>query len=865
MNSNFLSVSAKTALRNWSIAWIVLVVGLIITLTATLYMKSSVVKKAKVGFTSNCNEIKNTIINRLDDHARILLSGAALFNAYETVSREEWRVFNKAQKVEKQLPGIQGIGFSLLIPPAELSRHLQKIRSEGFPQYKLRPDGVREIYSSVIYLEPFSSRNLRAFGYDMLSEPVRRSAMERARDSDAAALSGKVILVQETNQDVQAGTLMYVPVYHQGMPIQTLEQRRAAIYGWVYSPYRMNDLMQGMIGNRHLEEEEQLHLQVFDGTQPSIQSLLYDSHPTGDENLRPGARFTLQIPVDFNGQRWTLRFTQTGGGFATFDYISVWLTLASGMIISLLLFFLTLALLNTRVKAHITGVLAAELRETKEYLENLIDYANVPIVVWNPQYQITRFNHAFASLTGRVAGDVLGNPLKMLFPPDVVASSMEHIKRTQASEHWESLEISILHVNGSVRTVLWNSATIFAADGTSPVATIAQGTDITERKQAETALQMSEERYALALEAVNDGVWDWDIPTGHALFSPNYYALLGYDNGEFTASYAAWRLLVHPEDLSRVEEKLRLSIANGKGVTVEFRMKSKSGPWRWVAIRGRVVRLDAGGRALRMVGTLSDITERKQAETIIKNLAAQNQQLQKDESLGRMAGAIAHRLNNQLHVVMGNLELGMDDLPRAAEPFTTLNIAMQAARQAAEVSQSMLTYLGQTPGKPVLVDLSMICRQSLPLLSSLLPKDVEVKLDLPDPGPAISADASQIQQVLTHLLTNAGESYGDTGGMIQLSIKTLSAGEIAAESRVPIGWQPQAPAYACMEVADAGCGIASKDMNRIFDPFFTTKFTGRGMGLAIVLGIVKTHGGGLTVESKPGCGCVVRAFFPVAT
>ena len=138
--------STNAALRNWPITWIVLVVGLIMTITATLYMKSSVEINAHVEFNSNCNEIKNKIINRLDDHARILLSGAALFNATETVTREEWRVFNKTQRVEQQLPGIQGIGFSLLIPPAELSRHIQKIRREGFPQYKLRPDGVREIY-----------------------------------------------------------------------------------------------------------------------------------------------------------------------------------------------------------------------------------------------------------------------------------------------------------------------------------------------------------------------------------------------------------------------------------------------------------------------------------------------------------------------------------------------------------------------------------------------------------------------------------------------------------------------------------------------------------------------------------------------
>ncbi len=347
-----------SALRNWRISWIVLVISLMITAAATQYMKSIVERIAEQEFTSRCDEIQNKITERLDDHARILQSGAAFFNASEMITREKWRIFTQIQKLEKQLPGIQGIGFSLLIPHEELSRHILEIRSEGFPEYNLKPDGDREIYSSIIYLEPFSNRNLRAFGYDMFSEPVRRAAMEQARDTDDAALSGKVVLVQETSSDVQAGALMYVPVYRKGMPVETVEQRRAAIHGWVYSPYRMNDLMQGILGANFLEKEERLHLQVFDGAQPSPQSLLYECHNA--EELWPEERFSRLIPVDFTGQHWTLKVTQTGGGFFTVSYVSVWLTLFSGVQIALLLFALIRSLLHTRANALL---IAEELTE----------------------------------------------------------------------------------------------------------------------------------------------------------------------------------------------------------------------------------------------------------------------------------------------------------------------------------------------------------------------------------------------------------------------------------------------------------------------------------------------------------------------
>ncbi|MEI7672835.1 MAG: CHASE domain-containing protein, partial [Deltaproteobacteria bacterium] len=241
---------ALPARRSFYIAWVVLVIGLLITAAVTLYMKSDVERIAEQEFIAECRDIQEKIAARLDDHARILRSGAALFKISDTVTRDKWRIFIERQQVQKELPGIQGIGFSLLIPRAELARHTQGIRKEGFPAYKVRPEGNRELYSSIIYLEPFADRNLRAFGYDMFSEPVRRAAMERARDMDSVTLSAKVILVQETAKDVQAGVLMYVPVYRKGMPTETVEQRRAAIYGWVYSPYRMNDLLRGILGGR---------------------------------------------------------------------------------------------------------------------------------------------------------------------------------------------------------------------------------------------------------------------------------------------------------------------------------------------------------------------------------------------------------------------------------------------------------------------------------------------------------------------------------------------------------------------------------------------------------------------------------------
>jgi len=230
-----------------------------------------------------------------------------------------------------------------------------------------------------------------------------------------------------------------------------------------------------------------------------------------------------------------------------------------------------------------------------------------------------------------------------------------------------------------------------------------------------------------------------------------------------------------------------------------------------------------------------------------------------------MAGAIAHHFNNQLYAVMGNLEMAMDDLPLGVNPFKSLTSAMEAAHKAAEISRLMLTYLGQTQGNYEPIDMSEACSKSLTLLQISAPNGMLLNADLPSSGPIIHADVGQIQQILTNLVTNAWEAISDNQGIVALTVKTVSHKDIHSFNRFPIDWQPQGIAYSCMEVPDTGCGIANQDIEKLFDPFFTTKFTGRGLGLCVVMGIIKAHGGGVTVESEPGRGSTFRVFLPVST
>jgi PAS domain S-box-containing protein len=391
--------------------------------------------------------------------------------------------------------------------------------------------------------------------------------------------------------------------------------------------------------------------------------------------------------------------------------------------------------------------------------------------------------------------------------------------------------------------------------------------DITDRVQAQELLTESERRLStlmanlpgMAYRCLNDEFWTMKF------VSNGCFDLTGFPPDHLLENHRTnYAELIHPDDRQMVWDKIQSSLERRSQFNLTYRIHCADGKEKWVLEIGQGVFSDTGD-LLAIEGFITDITERIKAEEERAKLEDQNRQLQKAESLGCMAGAIAHRFNNLLGAVLGNLEIAMGGLPAGADAIKNLIEAIQAARKAAEVSGLMLTYLGQTRTQADALDLSETCRRSLPMLRAALPKDVVLKGDLPSHGPIIEANPNQVQQLLTNICTNAWEAVGSNRGAIQLTVKVVPPTEIPAINRFPLDWQPQDMDYACLEVADSGSGIAGKDIEKLFDPFFSSKFTGRGLGLPVVLGVLRAYRGAVAVESKPGRGSVFRAYFPVST
>ncbi len=603
--------------RAWP-AWVILVGAIIITILVTLYMKSDVDVQAKREFIFACKDIRGGIDDRLQAHETILLAGAALFDASDKVTSEEWRIFTQRLNVESNFPGIQGIGFALRIPPGRLAQHVEQIRSEGFPDYNVWPEGDRDAYSSVIYLEPFLGRNLRAFGYDMLSEPVRRAAMERARDQNVAALSGKVFLVQETDEDIQAGTLMYVPVYRKGMPTGTVEQRREALFGWVYSPYRMTDLMRGTLGAWDKQEGLRIRLQVYDGTLLSPETILYDSQAAKD--IGPAPQFTEELQVIFNGSPWTLRFTQARGQVSL---AKVWGPLASGMIISFLLFGLTLSLLNSRSNAlRMADRLTAELRESEDSHRSLVEHLPQRIFLKDRNSVYLSCNENYASDLGITPEQIVGKDDFAFHPPELAQAYRADDQACMTTGMVKDIQESY-HVGGQER-LIHTIKVPYHDRGGGVIGVLGIFEDITERKRLEEAVMLSEEKF----RTVADFTYDWEYwidPEGSIIYmSPACERITGYTADEFINNSGLIQRIIHQEDRAFVADHVA-SVDAGPPHQAEFRIVTRSGETLWIGHVCQAV-YSADGKWLGRRVSNRDITDLKMAERKLQEL---NENLEK--------------------------------------------------------------------------------------------------------------------------------------------------------------------------------------------------------------------------------------------
>jgi PAS domain S-box-containing protein len=382
--------------------------------------------------------------------------------------------------------------------------------------------------------------------------------------------------------------------------------------------------------------------------------------------------------------------------------------------------------------------------------------------------------------------------------------------------------------------------------------------DITEAKRVEGAQRRSERRLALALASVQDGLVEIDPHTGNHAYSARTYELLGFADADPELSTQTDGLLarVHPEDAALVAPKLRTALERGSSFDQELRVRARDGSFRWFHMRGGTVE-DEGEHFLAF---LTDITQRYEAEEQRRALAAELQQAQRLETIGMLAGGIAHDFNNLLTPIVGGFEFAQLALPGGHPAHAVLTDALSAAQRAKCLTEQILSFARRaqhTNLEPV--DLVRVVREEL----RLQPEAAAVQLvtELSHEHPMVMGDATQLQQIVANLLTNAIHAMRGLKGVLSLRVDRvqLAHAEQSVFGRVPPG------EYARLTVKDQGVGMSESVQQRLFERFFTTKPLGEGtgLGLAVVHGVVTRHAGHLRLQSQPGSGTTFEVYLPI--
>ncbi len=377
--------------------------------------------------------------------------------------------------------------------------------------------------------------------------------------------------------------------------------------------------------------------------------------------------------------------------------------------------------------------------------------------------------------------------------------------------------------------------------------------EIVERQETEEALRISKERYDLAVEGANDAIWDTNLLTGESYYSSRYKSILGYEDNELASNHKEWQSKIHPDDLQRVLEAYHDHLAGRMPVyEVECRLRHKDGGYRWILARGACLR-DAKGEPYRMAGSLTDITDRKKLEQ-------QLLQSRKMESIGMLAGGVAHEFNNLLTAISGYGQIIQDSVSPNDELLSdSIGQLLKAANRAAELTGSLLAFSRKQviKLKPLRVDL--IIRDACKLIQRIIGEDIELTAGFPDRKLQIMGDAGQMEHVLMNLATNARDAM-PSGGHLRISAREFIVRE-GSEADYDLTIPGK---YAQISVSDTGAGIGKETLERIFEPFFTTKETGKGtgLGLSILYGIVKQHNGSVQVKSEPGIGTTFTIYLP---
>jgi PAS domain S-box-containing protein len=830
----------------------VLLAGLGLTIFATYYAARSIELRTEAEFDRNTQHFRAAIRTRMEAYIALLRGGAGMFAVKPDLTKAEFHSYVQRLRLSTNYPGVLGVGYAARVRPGDKERFIRWMQLQGQTNFSVYPDQEHDDSFSVAYLEPQIDRNKRALGYNMFSDPVRREAMERARDSGRRAASGKIRLIQEIDPPLQSGFLLYVSVYQGGQVPPTIEERRSKLAGFIYSPFRVGDLISTLLVE---ETSERPQVEIYDGPALISENELFRStmpRPPGIRWLHPYHESVF--PLDIAGRIWTVRY----GEYPPLE--GSWWTVPTlflvGILLSLGIFYVTLEEARARQNAERAATRLKEsetaLRQSETQfrlmLENARDYA---IFSTDLAGHVTRWSAGAERLFGFSEAEVLGRSSAIIFVPEDRERHVpeEELKRALESgvsrnDRWhQKKDGTRLFISGVVRPM-------HDATGT-PLGFINIARDVTQRVQIEENLRHEMEFSESIIKSLPGIFFLFDQSKQSFRWNETMEKVTGYSQDEIASRKLTD--FFSESDKPRIAAAIQQALQTGES-SVEAMLITRDGNAVPYLFSGR--RLSVGDGPC-IMGIGMDVSQRQQVEQDLRD-AQDRLKSYTSELEQRVAQRTAH-LQQSLQSLEGLLYHVAHDLRaplRSMASFT--NILLEeygssfdergkdyahrisaSARRMDELVHDLLAYGRLAHAQVPLHEVNLEAELDAVLDQFPDIKEHRAEVIVQKPLPPVIGNASVLEQVLSNIISNA--------------LKFVPSG---VSPRIRI-WSENGNGVR-LWIQDNGIGIRPEYHDRIFRVFerlhTTADYPGTGIGLAIVKKAMERMGGRVGVDSTSGEG-----------
>lgn len=532
-------------------------------------------------------------------------------------------------------------------------------------------------------------------------------------------------------------------------------------------------------------------------------------------------------------------------------------TFARNLMYGVLLIALGLGIAFTIIFARKVVKNEEELRDDKDFIDAALNSQIDTFFVFDPNTgKALRWNKAFREISGYSGEEIAANKAPDSYYDEHDLKKAAGLINQLSTKEFDEVQLDLLTKDGRRVPTEYRAVLVTRKNG-DPKHIIAVGRNIAERKEAEAALRESEALLNEVGAIAKIGGWEMDLTTRQAKWTKGTYDIVEIDPGQPIPGPDEHLEYYLPEYRDSVSRAMAALINDDEPLFFDAAAKTAKGNIKWFRALGRAMR--ENGKAVRLVGTLQDITEQKENEAKMALLDAQLRQAQKMEAIGTLAGGVAHDFNNILSAIIGYSELVLDDLPEDDALKNKMEQILKSSWRARNLVAQLLAYSRKQVLELKPLDINDVVKQNLPMLERIIGEDIELQTSLmPDAG-VVRADFNQMEQVLLNLVANARDAMPG-GGILKIETASVVFDDDYLDSHSEAINGP----HVVLSVNDNGLGMNENTKARIFDPFFTTKESGKGtgLGLAMVIGIVKQHGGSIYVYSEPGHGTTIKIYLP---